>query len=156
MSGQGKYFSCRDKRSMAPTQTAPRWVDVFFYGLFMDESILRDQGLQPQRAERASVDGFALQIGQRATLVPSVGSSVYGMVFSLTLSELSRLYSEPGVQASRPHAVLARLPDGQCIPALCYSLPSPSQSEANPEYAAKLRAVAEKVRLPRAYIDSLR
>ena len=138
------------------THMASRRVDVFFYGLFMDESILRDQGLQPQRAEQASVDGFALQIGQRATLVPSAGSSVHGMVFSLTLAELSRLYSEPSVQAYRPHAVLARLPDGQSVPALCYSLPSPSQSEANPAYAATLRAVAEKVRLPREYIDSLR
>jgi hypothetical protein len=138
------------------TDTPSRRVDVFFYGLFMDETILRAQGLEPQGAEQASVEGFALQIGQRATLVPSAGSSVHGMVFSLTLSELSRLYSEPSVQAYRPLAVLARLPDGQSVPALCYSLPNPSPSEGNLEYAAKLRAVAEKVRLPREYIESLR
>ena len=140
---------------MAP-DTASRRVDAFFYGLFMDETLLRAQGLDPQGAEHAAVHGFALRIGQRATLVPSADGTVHGMVFSLTLAELSKLYSEPSVEAYRPHAVLVRLSDGHSVPALCYSLPNPSSSGTNPEYAVKLRAVAEKVRLPRDYIDSLR
>jgi Gamma-glutamyl cyclotransferase, AIG2-like len=138
------------------TDTASRRVDVFFYGLFMDETLLRAQGLEPQGAEQATVRGFALRIGQRATLVPGADGTVHGMVFSLTLAELSKLYSEPSVEAYRPHAVLARLSDGHSVPALCYSLPNPPPSEANSEYAVKLRAVAEKIRLPRDYIDSLR
>ena len=137
-------------------ETASRRVDVFFYGLFMDETLLRAQGLQPQGVEQATVEGFALQIGQRATLVPSADRTVHGVLFSLTLAELNKLYSDPSVAAYRPHAVLARLPDGQSVPALCYSLPNPPPSEADSEYAVKLRAVAEKVRLPRDYIDSLR
>ena len=88
--------------------------------------------------------------------MPSDGGVVYGMLFSLTLPELSTLYSEASVKAYRPHAVLARLMNGQSIPALCYSLSDHSPSDSNPEYAAKLRAVAEKVELPRDYIDSLR
>lgn len=122
----------------------------------MDETVLRAHGLEPEGAEQATVEGFVLRIGRRATLVPSAGSSVHGMVFSLTLSELDKLYSEPSVQAYRPHAVLARLQNGYSVAALCYILPEPSPSEANPEYAAKLRAIAEKVGLPREYIDSLR
>ena len=133
-----------------------RRVDVFFYGLFMDETLLRAQGLEPQGLERATVEGFALQIGQRATLVPSADRTVQGVLFSLTLAELNKLYSDPSVAAYQPHAVLARLPDGQSVPALCYSLPNPPPPEPNPEYVAKLRAIAEKVRLPRDYIDSLR
>ena len=70
-------------------------------------------------------------------------------MFSLTLAELNKLYSDPSVAAYRPHAVLARLSDGHSVPALCYSLPNPPPSEANSEYAVKLRAVAEKVGLPR-------
>ena len=139
---------------MAPDIPSRR-VDAFFYGLFMDETLLRAQGLEPQGAEQAAVHGFALRIGQRATLVPSADDTVHGMVFSLTLAELSKLYSEPSVEAYRPHAVLARLSDGHSVPALCYSLPNPSPSDANPEYVAKLRAAAERVRLPREYIDSL-
>ena len=122
----------------------------------MDETLLRAQGLEPQGVEQATVEGFALQIGQRATLVPSADRTVQGVMFSLTLAELNKLYSDPSVAAYKPHAVLARLPDGQSVPALCYSLPHPPPSEPNPEYVSKLRATAEKVRLPRDYIDSLR
>jgi hypothetical protein len=120
-------------------ETASRRVDVFFYGLFVDKSLLRAQGLQPQGGEQATVEGFALQIGRRATLVPSGNRTVHGVMFSLTLAELNKLYSDPSVAAYMPHAVLARLPDGQPVPALCYSLriprpPNPIRS-TSPNFA---------------------
>ncbi|MCI0402499.1 MAG: gamma-glutamylcyclotransferase [Acidobacteria bacterium] len=122
----------------------------------MDEELLRSKGLKPEGAELASVHGFALRIGQRAALVPAPGGRVHGLVFSLTLSELDRLYSEPSVQAYRPQAVLAQLASGGVIAALCYNLPQPpSTTERNPEYAAKLRAVAQKIGLPAEYVASL-
>ena len=94
---------------------------MFFYGLFMDEELLRAKGLE------------------------------------FTLSELKRLYAEPTVQAYKPQAVLARLADGDLIAALCYNLPQPpALEERNPEYAAKLRAVAEKAGLPAEYVASLK
>ena len=38
----------------------------------------------------------------------------------------------------------------------CYNLPQPpSPSERNPEYAARLRAVAQKAGLPADYVASL-
>jgi hypothetical protein len=61
-----------------------RRVEVFFYGLFMDEELLRGKGLEPEGGEIAAIDGFALRIGQRAALVPTPGAKVYGLVFSLT------------------------------------------------------------------------
>ena len=133
-----------------------RRADVFFYGLFMDEELLHAKGVKPESAEHAAVDGFALRIGQRAALVPTPGGRVHGLVFSLTLSELDRLYSEPSVQAYRPQAVLAQLASGGVIAALCYNLPHPpSPTERNPEYADKLRALALKVGLPAEYVASL-
>jgi hypothetical protein len=76
---------------------------------------------------------------------------------SLKTGELDRLYSEPGVQAYKPQAVLARLASGEAIPALCYKLSqSPPAHERNPEYASKLRAVAERVGLPSDYLATLR
>jgi hypothetical protein len=133
-----------------------RRADVFFYGLFMDEDLLRSKGLSPESTHPAFVDGLALRIGQRAALVASPGSRVHGVVLSLTLVELDKLYSEPSVQAYKPEAVLARLADGDMIPALCYNLPlPPAPTERNPEYATKLRAVAEKVGLPADYVASL-
>jgi len=66
-----------------------RRVEVFFYGLFMDEELLRGKGLEPQGDEIAAIDGFALRIGQRAALVPTPGAKVYGLVFSLTRTSTS-------------------------------------------------------------------
>jgi ribosomal-protein-alanine N-acetyltransferase len=133
-----------------------RRVAVFFYGLFMDADLLRAKGLHPERAEWALVEGVALRIGQRAALAPAPGERVHGIVVTLTRLELDRLYSEPSVQMYRPEAVLARLGDESLIPALCYNLPEPpAAAERNPEYAAKLRAVAQKVGLPSEYIASL-
>jgi len=47
-----------------------RRVEVFFYGLFMDEELLRRKGLEPEGGEIAAIDGLAFPIGQRAALVP--------------------------------------------------------------------------------------
>jgi hypothetical protein len=133
-----------------------RRVDVFFYGLFMDQELLRAKGLAPEALELASVPGFALRIGRRAALVPLASSRVHGVVMSLTLAELDRLYSEPSVEAYKPQAVLAQLAHGGLTAALCYNLPNPpSPTELNPEYAAKLRAVGQKVGLPAEYLSSL-
>lgn len=133
-----------------------RRVDVFFYGLFMDEELLRAKGLEPNGAELAAVDGLTLRIGQRAALVPTPGGRVHGVVYTLTVSELTRLYSEPSVQAYRPEPVLAQLASGEVIAALCYNLPQPpSPTERNPEYAVKLRAAAQKMGLPAEYVASL-
>ena len=45
-------------------------VAVFFYGLFMDESLLVSKGVSPSKATVGYVDGYSLRIGRRATLVP--------------------------------------------------------------------------------------
>ena len=133
-----------------------RRADVFFYGLFMDQDLLRAKGLAPESPELAYVLGFALRIGERAALVTQASSRVYGVVMSLTLSELERLYSEPSVQAYQPQAVLAHLAHGGVIAALCYNLAEPLlPTERNPEYATKLRAIGHKVGLPTEYISSL-
>jgi Gamma-glutamyl cyclotransferase, AIG2-like len=136
---------------------APDAVYAFFYGLFMDEALLRDKGLNPVGGELASVEGFTLRIGQRAALVPAPDARVHGLVFSLTRPELDRLYSEPSVRAYEPQIVRVRLARGAVVSALCYNLPEPpSADERNPEYAAKLRALAARVGLPSDYIESIR
>lgn len=99
-----------------------RRIDAFFYGLFMDIAILRESGVAPINPRRAFVDDFAIRIGQRATLLPSVGGRAYGMLFALTHSELERLYTAPGLEQYRPEAVLAQPLEGTPGPALCYNL----------------------------------
>ncbi|HEY0171712.1 MAG TPA: gamma-glutamylcyclotransferase family protein [Pyrinomonadaceae bacterium] len=131
-------------------------VDVFFYGLFMDEALLRAKGLRPENRRAASVEGFGLFIGERATLVPRVGSTVYGVIFSLTRGEVDALYSEESVGAYRPETVSALAADGSVTAALCYNLPAPpADGGRNPQYAAKLREVAGREGLPADYVSSI-
>jgi hypothetical protein len=75
----------------------------------------------------------------------------------LTHSEVEKLYSEPSVSAYRPEAVVAQLADGSYIPALCFNLVvPPAPEEANSDYAAKLRELAGRLKLPRGYVEEIR
>ncbi len=134
----------------------PRKVTVFFYGLFMDAALLRSQGLHPCAPRRAAVDGMALHIGLRATLVPTPAGTVHGMVMALSHAEIDALYSAESVSSYRPEAVLARLDDGSSIPALCFNLPTaPAPSEGNAAYASQLAALGRRLGLPSEYLRSL-
>jgi hypothetical protein len=131
-------------------------IDVFFYGLFMDEALLRTKGITSPNLRVGSVPGFQLRIGNRATLVPIPGERVFGVIASLSHAELERLYSEPSVQDYKPEAVLAHLLNGEILAVLCFNLAeSPSANEHNPDYAAKLRALAAKLQLPPDYVSSI-
>jgi hypothetical protein len=139
-----------------------RPIEVFFYGLFMDEELLGRQGIVPTAARPAFVDGFALRIGQRATLVPVAGARAYGMLMALTAVEIAKLYAAPGLERYRPEAVAAR-PLGDrsgnaapAVPALCYNLVEPpAATERNPSYGAELKAVLERLGFPAEYAASI-
>jgi hypothetical protein len=134
-----------------------RRIPVFFYGLFMDAEILRTKGIAPTGIQRASVLGFALRIGQRATLIADAESTAYGLLMNLTHDEIERLYSEASVSAYRPEAVLARLEDDSRVAALCFNLVEPpAGGETNPDYAARLRGLALRLKLPGDYIQLIR
>jgi hypothetical protein len=133
------------------TEENARRVDLFFYGLFMDEALLLEKGISPMNRRVASVENFSLVIGARATLVPSAGRIVYGVLYSLTHGEVDALYAEASVSTYRPEAVLAQLADGSVMPALCFNLPAPPPpGERNPQYASKLRELAERSACRRA------
>jgi Gamma-glutamyl cyclotransferase, AIG2-like len=137
-------------------QSASRPIDVFFYGLFMDEALLREKGLNPINRRKAAVENFALVITQRATLVPSAGKVVHGIVCSLTHAEVDLLYKDPSVSMYRPEAVLAKLADGNEVPCLCFNLPAVhADEERNLAYATKLRALATELNLPESYVQTI-
>ena len=133
-----------------------RRIAVFFYGLFMDVRILQSKGLDPKEVMLASVPGFALRIGERATLVADSESKAYGLLMHLTHDEVRKLYSEESVRAYQPEAVMAVLADNSSVPALCFNLVTPpSPGEKNPSYAAKLRELAGRLQLPADYVASI-
>ena len=129
--------------------------DVFFYGLFMDAAVLEAHGISSSGGCLGVVRDWALRIGHRATLVPDPGGAVHGILMSLPLPDLARLYAEASVQMYRPVAVLVEQ-NGTAVPALAYVLPEPPPpEERNPEYASRLRALAERLGLPAAYTQSI-
>lgn len=133
-----------------------RRINIFFYGLFMDEDLLRTKGVMATDIRPASVPGFQLRIGNRATLIPAQSGRVFGLIASLSHTELDRLYSDPGLQAYRPEAVLAHLANGETLATLCFNLVEPpSPHERNPDYASRLRALAERLSFPADYVASI-
>ena len=133
-----------------------RRVDAFFYGLFMDTDALRQIGIEPRNPRLAYVKDFALRIGQRATLVPSIGARSYGMLIAITHAELHQLYGAPGLEHYRQEAVLAQSLDGTTFPALCYNLLEvPQPHERNPQYALRLQEVLHRLGFPADYVSSI-
>jgi hypothetical protein len=133
-----------------------RRIEAFFYGLYMDLDVLREAGVAPLTPQKAYVDGFALRIGRRATLLPSSGARAYGMLYAVTHAELDRLYAAPGLERYRPEAVMARPLEGAPTPALCYNLrEAPEPHERNPEYAARLQRALTRLAFPPEYVTSV-
>ena len=123
--------------------------DIFFYGLFMDERVLRDKGVQPQTSRKAVVNGYRLRIGERAMLVPEPSSKVFGMVHALTEREINSLYAEPGLDMYRPETVAATFEDGSNSVVTTFNLqPTSSEESVNADYAVKLRSVLERLGFP--------
>ncbi len=133
-----------------------RRIDGFFYGLFMDSDILRENKVVSVSPRRAYVDGYELCIGRRATLVPAPNARTYGVVFALTHDDFETLYAAPGLEQYRPEAILAHSLDNETMPVLCYNLREASGTdEANTEYAVRLREVLGKLEFPPDYIESI-
>jgi hypothetical protein len=131
-----------------------RTTPAFFYGLYMDEGVLRDKGVEPRNARKAVVPGYQTRIGARATLVPRFGAQAFGMVFNVTHGELARLYSGAGLDMYRAEPVLAFFEDGSCAPVATFNLVEPpAPGEGNPGYTAKLRGVLERLGLPAGELE---
>ncbi|MFQ5668564.1 MAG: gamma-glutamylcyclotransferase family protein [Candidatus Binatia bacterium] len=87
-------------------------VAVFFYGLFMDKSLLAARGISPSRATVGYVDGYGLRIGRRATLVPDEANRAYGILMTIRAEDVTALYSEESVADYVSESVSVMLPDG--------------------------------------------
>lgn len=96
---------------------------------FMDPQALEARGFRPSDIRQAFVERYALRLGARATLVPSVEGRVYGMIMTLTHDEIDWLYAEPSVSAYRPEPVLAQMADGPAAVALCFNLPTAPEAQ---------------------------
>ena len=130
---------------------------VFFYGLFMDRSLLTDKGLHPQTVGPAVLQGYRIHIGERATLLPSVSSRAYGVVMELSEEEARELYAEPSVREYRRERVQVTLLKGdEVVEADCYNLPRElALAGTNPAYARKLSRLVEALGFDSAYAEEI-
>ncbi|MGH9867670.1 MAG: gamma-glutamylcyclotransferase family protein [Candidatus Polarisedimenticolia bacterium] len=121
--------------------------NIFFYGLFMDPDILRARGVEPRAPRKASVPGWGVRIGRRAVLEPRLSARAFGMVYALTDREIQSLYAEPGLNTYRPQLLLASFEDGILRTVAAWNS-RVAPGKPDPAYAAKLRAVLERLGLP--------
>jgi len=127
---------------------------IFFYGLFMDRSLLVEKGLHPEIIGPAVLPGYRIHIGERATLLRSASSRAFGIVMQLTGPEARTLYSEPSVREYVRERVEVELLDtGESVEADCYNLPPEvGLAGANPAYATELSRLVEALELDSAYV----
>ncbi len=129
--------------------SSDRKIDVFFYGLYMDPSLLEQKGIIPRNPRGAKVEGYAIRVGQRVTLLREAGKSAFGMVYSLTHAEIHSLYWGAGIEVYRAEPVVAHIIGDGSVPALCCILLVPPETdESNAEYAAQLRTVLKRLEFP--------
>lgn len=130
-------------------------MNVFFYGLFMDEQLLAAKGLQPSTMCSGYVDGFELRLGERATLIRRPNARAYGILMDIPSSQVAELYSDASVADYRPEPVSVQLVDGTSAEATCYNLPADSLSGTNKAYAQSLLALATRLGFPDTYLQEI-
>jgi hypothetical protein len=130
---------------------------IFFYGLFMDRSLLTEKGLHPNVIGPAVLPGYRIHIGDRATLLRSASDRAYGLVMQLSDEEARALYSEPSVREYAPERVRVELLDtGDAVEADCYNLPPElGLAGANPAYAARLSRLVEALGFDPSYVQEI-
>ena len=127
-------------------------MEVFFYGLFMDEAILAKNGVTPSNPRIGCLNDYALKIGNRASLLPSPGEKSYGIIMTVDKESLDKLYAEASVADYIPEEVQIRITSSNdTVKAWCYNLPSESLSGTNTSYALSLFELAEQLGLPGDY-----
>lgn len=129
---------------------------VFFYGLFMDESLLASKGVDATEPTIGYVDGYGLHIGERATLLPEPNRRAYGVLMKIAPEDAALLYSEPSVADYVAEPVVVTMPGDIEVSAVCYNLPAEKLVGTNPEYAAALLALATQLGLPESYLEHIR
>ena len=122
----------------------------------MDENLLAAKGITPSDISPGFVDGFALCIGERATLIRSADSRAYGLVMEIAPGEATALYAEESVADYLPEPVLVEIPDGTKVEATCYNLPGDKISGANKQYAESLLLLATRLGFPDSYLAQIR
>ena len=128
---------------------------VFFYGLFMDKTLLEEKGFHPTTPILAVLNDYALEIGDRATLMKMTGRCVYGTVMQLAQEEIDTLYGGQSVADYLPEDVVITTFEKEKQNVVVYNLPMDKVAGPNHQYAQRLVQVASEVGLPEEYLKEI-
>ena len=131
-------------------------MEVFFYGLFMDEAILMKNGVMPFNPRKGVLRDYTLKIGSRASLIPDTNQIAYGIVMTIADEDVQKLYAEPSVVDYLPEEVIVLTDAGDSIIATCYNLPAASLTGTNAYYARRLYTLAKQMGFPADYLTKIK
>jgi len=131
-------------------------MEVFFYGLFMDDNILLKNGIKSSNPRRGYLNDYALIIGNRASLIPCKDEKSYGIVMTINNDAIHNLYAEASVADYIPEEVSIIISTNDSITATCYNLPSKSITGTNVLYAASLYKLAKQEGFPDDYLEKIK
>nr|WP_299069939.1 gamma-glutamylcyclotransferase [uncultured Allomuricauda sp.] len=130
-------------------------MEVFFYGLFMDEDLLIGNGINPLNPRKGHLNNYTLKIGNRASLIQTKGEKAYGIVMTVNEEEITKLYSEKSVSDYIPEKVNVISETNEHITATCYNLPLELLTGTNELYTKSLYKLAEKLNFPKEYLRTI-
>lgn len=131
-------------------------MEVFFYGLFMDATILMKNGIKPSNPKKGYLNDYMLKIGKRASLVPCKNEKSYGIVMTIDDDAIHKLYSKTSVADYIPEKVNIITTTNDSITATCYNLPSESLTGVNELYAISLYKLAKQEGFPDNYLEQIK
>lgn len=128
---------------------------IFFYGLFMNEQILKREGVNPRRSRMAELPGFDIVVRDRAAILPWAGASVWGMATELLPEEIRMLYADNAFRRYEARTVSVHPLIGKSFPALCYTPAVSEPGTPDLDYLEALIRLATSLCLPRKYVRRL-
>ena len=134
-----------------------RRVWTFFYGSFMNQEVLAEAGVEPTERQLGRLDGWALEVAPRATLVPTSDGSVYGVLARITHNDIDKIYSKDwfGFGVYLPEAVVVCAAGNAPTPALCYICWQMETGKPSKSYLDKMLAAAREFNFPDDYVHHI-
>ncbi|MBS1269398.1 MAG: hypothetical protein MAG794_00349 [Gammaproteobacteria bacterium] len=141
-------------------------VDVFFYGSYMNRSVLAKARIDERPCEPVRLPGYLLAIEPWANLVPDTASQAFGILTQVSHAELNRLYTTPSRRKKKkrvskkrgrysPEAVLVFDNANVLMPALCYVSHDMTFAVPDPGYVDRILEPAREYGFPVDYLEHI-
>ena len=120
----------------------------------MNPEVLAKAGVYPIERQAARLDGWQLTLAPRATLIPSDGRSVHGVLGRLTHPDIDKLYTRDwfGFGVYLPEAVMVTNAAANKLAAMCYIAWETAGGKPAPEYVEKMVSAAREFSFPEDYV----